>query len=377
MTRKLRLIPIASAIGLIACVIWIFFHFREPKFQGKPLSTWLQEARENGEIADLTEQDDLNSPSARAIQAMGTDALPPLIRRVRERDSAFRDSVRTFLEQHAWIGLHPRPFEVVQEETAFAFAALGPMAKPAVPQLIRLLESDGPEVRFMAAFCLSRIGPVSDEVAPALVKFANRSLQTNSGPKFEREARSMAAYSLGRMGEAARPALPQLTVLANDTQDPARWMAKAALLKLDGRCLEQLVQSLTSNPYSSTNWLDAARVMQWAGPAGAPAVPALIGALQNTNQQILETAVQGLGGIHSTPEISIPALRPLIHSTNGFVRWHTLEALRRFKGSPVDAQTIAELVSCLLDPDEGIRQRATNALRSLAPDAARKAGVQP
>jgi HEAT repeat protein len=364
-------------IGLIACVVWIFVHFREPKFQGKSLSTWLQEARENGEMAALIEHENLDSPSARAIQAMGTDALPALIRRVRVRDSAFRDSVRTFLEQHSWIGLHTQPYEDFQGETVFAFAALGPIGKPAVPQLINLLESDGPEVRFVAAFCLSRIGPVSDEVAPALTKFAERSLHMNGLAKYAEASRFMAAYSLGRMGEAARPALPQLTALANDTQEPARWMAKAALLNLGGRGLEQLVQSLTNNPYSSANWLDAARVMEWAGPAGAPAVPTLISALQNTNQQIVETAVQGLGGIHSAPELSIPALRPLIRSTNGFVRWHTLEALRRFKGSPVDAQTIAELLSCLQDADAGVRQRATNTLRSLAPDAARKAGVVP
>jgi hypothetical protein len=99
-------------------------------------------------------------------------------------------------------------------------------------------------------------------------------------------------------------------------------------------------------------------------------------ALQHTNVQIQHYAVEALAGIHSVPELSLPALRPFLRSTNTSLRWSTLEAMRRFKGSPVDIQTIAELKSCLQDGDESVRKRATNTLRSLAPEAAKKAGVE-
>ena len=376
MSVKLRPIPTVLAIGLVLCAAWVFHRFREPKFQGKPLSAWLQEARENDEMANLLLQTDFDSPSARALRAMGTDCLPALLRNIRIRQSGFREEVRKFAEQNPWIGIHPQRFEDVQAQTALAFAVLGPIAKPAVPQLIKLLNSDAPEVRFLAAFSLAKIGRVSEDVVPAISKFARQSLQTNTnavpGPGDE----LVAAYSLNQLGDAARPALAQIQALTNAANVEARSMAEAALLKLTRQGLPLLIESL-SNADDSTNLLKAARILRWAGTNGAPAVPILIGALQHTNQQLQEQVAQSLGGIHSHPELSIPALVPLLRSTNGFTRWHTLEALRLFKGSPIDPHTISELISCLQDGEEGVRKRATNALRSLAPEAAAKAGVEP
>jgi HEAT repeat protein len=377
MTRKLRLIPAALAIGLIACVVWIFFHVREPSYQGKPLSAWLQETREYEELGDLFAQTVFDSPPARAVQAIGADGLPVLVRRVRVHDSGFRDYIRALAGRYPWLGLHPRPKGTIWEETAFAFAVLGPAARSVVHQLIPLLQDADPGIRKLAAYSLARIGDDSPDVVQALTSYANRSLQTNIGPNFDQGDRLYAAYALLRLGDAARSALPEITALANDPGGIQASMANGALFKLNNQSVTPLLKPL-GNTEDSANWLAAARVLRYAGSNAAPAIPAFVSALCSTNAEIQYYAADILGRLHSAPELCLPAMRTLLRSTNDSIRWSTLHSLRKFKGSPVDSQTIAEIVSCLQDARVPlVRKLATNALRSLSPEDARQAGIEP
>jgi HEAT repeat protein len=139
---------------------------------------------------------------------------------------------------------------------AMAIAALGPVAKAAVPALEKLLadEAAAPESRYTTAYALGSIGPEAVAAEPLLRKFAESSdemlatvcvwaalkikpedatLFDAAIPKLrhalQREqelARLEAAVALGEIGPRAATALPMLEMLAEE--DPSRTVRAAA-----------------------------------------------------------------------------------------------------------------------------------------------------
>ena len=78
-----------------------------------------------------------------------------------------------------------------------------------------------------------------------------------------------------------------------------------------------------------------------------------------------------------SPETTIPAILPLVASTNtnNWSRANALTTLRNFGPSARGFVPTTTLLQALQDPDENIRIHATNALRQIDPEAARKAGI--
>jgi hypothetical protein len=89
-----------------------------------------------------------------------------------------------------------------------------------------------------------------------------------------------------------------------------------------------------------------------------------------------KSAVQALGSIHLQPEVCIPALVPLLRATNGFIKTHTLGAMRAFGDGARGLVPADELTRCLQDPSDFVRSQATNMLRLLAPATPARAGVK-
>jgi len=131
------------------------------------------------------------------------------------------------------------------------------------------------------------------------------------------------------------------------------------------------------SPSHSGNWLFAAEATAVLGTNGAPAIPSLIPALQNTNASVREKALDALSAIHMSPEFSVPAILPLVAAanTNAGQRATALTILRNFGPSARAMVPVTTLLQALQDPDQNIRIHATNALRQIDPEAARKAGV--
>jgi HEAT repeat protein len=78
-----------------------------------------------------------------------------------------------------------------------------------------------------------------------------------------------------------------------------------------------------------------------------------------------------------SPEITIPAILPFVAATNtnNGNRANALSALRNFGSSARGMVPMTTLLQALQAPDEGVRAQATNALRQIDPEAARKAGI--
>jgi HEAT repeat protein len=374
-TRR-RIASTTAVLAVLALIAWLTFHSSEPWYHGKSLSAWLEKALQNDEVENALQDIYLDTPSARAVRAMGRDALPTLLRMAHTRDTPLRRSIIDLSTKCDWLRLHPQPFENIQIKTAYGFLVLGPEAKTAVPEMISMLNDPAPEVRVLAAFAIGRIGPDGAPAIPALQGLITNSLSANSSRKFWTEEKGLAAYALGAMGPIARSALPQIELLRKDSNIFVRAVAEVAFIKISGTGLDAIFEALKDSS-NSTNWIFAAEVIAFLGTNGAPAIPRLIPALQNTNAGVPENALRALSAIHMSPETTIPAILPLAAATNtnNWNRASALTVLRNFGPSARGMVPITDLLQALQDADQNIRVHATNALRQIDPDAARKAGI--
>lgn len=154
------------------------------------------------------------------------------------------------------------PDEVCSTEAAVALAAVGADAAPAVPALEKLLADGVPAgVRYTAAYALGRIGAAAKSAVPRLLELsktddeimatvavwaalkiepADASLVETAIPMLRRALRGdrdlvrlEAAVSLGDIGTPARSAVPILELVAEEDSVPAvRSAAAAALAKI-------------------------------------------------------------------------------------------------------------------------------------------------
>jgi HEAT repeat protein len=374
-TRR-RIASTTAVLAALALLAWLALHPSEPSFKGKSLSAWLEQARQNNEVQNALQDVHLNTPSARAVRAMGKDALPSLIRMAHTGDTPLRKRIIDLSSQYDWLRLHPQPFENIQMKTAYGFLVLGPEAKPALPELISMLTDPAPEVRVLAAFAIGKIGPDGAPAIPALQGLITNSLSANANRKFWTDEKALAAFALGAMGPAARSALPQIELLRKDSNLFVRAVAEVGYIKITGHGLDAILEQL-KDPPDSTNWTFAAHAVGFLGTNGAPAVPLLIQALQHTNASVRDTALNSLSLIHTSPEITAPAILPLVAptNTNNWNRANALTILRNFGSSARGMVPTITLLQALADPDENIRIHATNALRQIDPEAARKAGI--
>jgi hypothetical protein len=251
--RGRRILLVVLGCGLAALIAWRWLHHSEPYYQGRALTAWLA----------IYEQEKENAPqvleAAEAIRHIGTNALPFLLERLRQKDPPnWRKNLATAL------GFMPRPvdqwwFDLVlgKEERVMAatsgFEVLGAQAAPAVPELIRLLNDK--DTFDIAIVELSLVGeaalPIMTETLtnranPLRVRVgviqAIGSIETNRCHAVEalvlclddepRVARQAALWALARLGEQARDAVPRLTNALYDADPDVREAATNALLKV-------------------------------------------------------------------------------------------------------------------------------------------------
>jgi HEAT repeat protein len=140
---------------------------REPTYQGKSTTIWVEEMRTNQDSA-------LN-----ALQHMGTGVLP-----------AFKDKLKS-----------SEPTERCR--AAFALGKLGSAAKDAVPDLIQTSDDDSPNVQCEAMIALARIGVTDEELVPKLMaKLTNKDTGAFAATLLNSMERKRKADNLPPLSEA-------------------------------------------------------------------------------------------------------------------------------------------------------------------------------
>ncbi len=292
--------------GVIAAlVLLLVWHFmppwrKEPVFKGKTLSQWLKQL-DDGQAVGISSSS-LPAPTpeqiaaAEAIHAMGVEALPLLMEDIhlRPRRDAFRfrmqDHINAFLRRTS--GTHIFFDDVTEADrvrwrAAQGLAALGPLAKPAVPELTRLLYTNFWHSSIKeAAYAMATIDPEGTGVL------------TNAVQPATEWSGMCAIWALGQHPATGTNFIP---FLISATSSPSEGTACGAIQVLGlfhadaGEVIPALRQALSSTNSSVAG--DAARALGQFGTQAASAAP-LLQSLTN-NPRIKDNAIEALKKIQA------------------------------------------------------------------------------
>jgi len=181
----------------------------DPLYEERPLSTWVQELVP-------ASPPETRSRAREAIRAVGTNAIPLLVKYLSRRDNSLTEVLTRKWEKLTKKPTSPEPI-FLRSQAVAGFDALGSFGRSAFPELKKLMIDK--ELAYDAARAL---GAIRDkEAVPLLVDYLDRS---------EPEMRAAGTAGLGSMGAMARPTVPKLLrLIKEDKNDFVRANAADAL----------------------------------------------------------------------------------------------------------------------------------------------------
>jgi HEAT repeats len=175
---------LAGSVIWLLCVIFQPFGPKEPQYQGKKLTDWAGEITwvNQGIFFDhlISTNQEQGVRAISAIRHIGTNALPVALELCGAKDSWPRKQLVEWVEQYDgshWpksFPIHPKPDWEKNSEGVSIIWALGPMAEPAIPVLIQLLQSRDWDTAETAMMALPGIGT---NAIPSLVQLLASSNQ--------------------------------------------------------------------------------------------------------------------------------------------------------------------------------------------------------
>jgi HEAT repeat protein len=315
-----------------------------------------------------------------------------------------RDGMRAILENALKDNL-----PAVRKTAAEALGDLGAQARPSVPALALALEDAESMVRWSAAEALGRMGgEAEDAVAPLAIALRDPAI------------RAIAADALGSIGNASRGAVPLLLDGLKDTDLGFRWMCAVALSRIDAKAaraalpflIERLKDSeararwdamqcvsamgldakpaapavlemvkkgdgvaadiltsiagpeaLEALPVLLENLSDDWDLAEAISRIGSAAVPALLAAIEKTDEKKSHLIVKALGMIAAKSRDLIPKIEKLLGHAESRIRIAAADALGGI--DPKAKESVPGLTTTLADDDAGVRLAAARALFSI------------
>jgi HEAT repeat protein len=274
-------------------------------------------------------------------------------------------------------------------QAAESLKEMGPLAAPAVPALAEALHDKNLAVQLEVLLTLERIGPAAREAVGELIKV----LENKDRPRLH----SGAVDALGAIGRDAAKAVPVLLklltgkdihlataaghaltkilpagsdqladvvpVLVKSLANPAPEIRNEAIFGL-GTCggkavpaLTKLVEAHEKNPQLA--W-QAAAALALMGREAAPAAPELIDALSSRQESVASQAAAAVGAIGPQAKSAVPKLQALLSSASPVVKEHAAIALGNMGAAAAPA--VSDLVKLLKDENEDVRRIAAGAL---------------
>lgn len=182
----------------------------EPTFEGKSLSEWL-------ELKVGIEP--LPDEAVRAVRAIGTNAIPILIKMSAYEDSYLRSKISLLIAAvPSLIDYYPTPYYVINDRGFYGLKALGPASLPAFAEVTNHFYSGH---AFEAAQILAEWGDVG--LGPLL----------NAAKNGDSTQRKAAANALSSFSYTNRSVISALRKLCQDSDEDVRIEANQSLQSIE------------------------------------------------------------------------------------------------------------------------------------------------
>jgi HEAT repeat protein len=346
MKNLTRMVLAALFVAILCTVAWLALPQRDPVFHGKPESAWITNIVYNGPDEQTKQWQEFGPDGVQVLIRGLNKAKHPLERAYRITYSKLSSKLPGGL-----LRLLPNPRADSGRATRMSvvelIAKLGKVADIATPAMARTLEDDEASIGQLA---INYFTDTEDEHCRLnrLDKNEKRKLL----PSFIRDVqdsgnwglRNNAALALRFYPEQREAITPVLEKALKDTAPQVRLLAADALNRIAPDTI-----------------------------VSAKAVPAVIEILKNPDDQIAYRAARLLREMRQEPSLEVPALIEAAAGTNTLVASSALWALGQF---PDQVKTIEPaLLNALKNSSGSIRHSAADALKTIDPAAAAKAGV--
>lgn len=243
----------------------------------------------------------------------------------------------------------------MRRDAVMAIGNFGSEAYQCIAAVKVRLEDEDQQVRRSAVYALSEISSDSTDVLPHL---------TTALDDEDPGVRSAAAVAIGHFGPAATDLVPKLIRLLDDNSTQ---LSAAGALGSIGPGAASAGSSLIACAKNSKNFVVISECWQALAKIGAPAIPTVIAALDDQEQQIRNNAIVLAGKSGARAKAAVPKLIQLLDHTDSEVRAIAAEAIGRIGADPKGA--VPKLIACLDDEVAEVRANAAAALARFGPDA--------
>lgn len=149
-------------------IVWFAWPSREPSYQGKSLSYWLSPAGNQGSESS-------GGVSSNALRAIGTNALPILLRLLKAKDSALTEKLSDLIDRQSFVHNPIVSADEKRQKAYLGFLLLDELATNAVPALIDIYQHPpSRESKEMADGILKQLYPFSGVTNPYWVPTKDR-----------------------------------------------------------------------------------------------------------------------------------------------------------------------------------------------------------
>jgi HEAT repeat protein len=182
-----------------------------------------------------------------------------------------------------------------------------------------------------------------------------------------RGVRAKAATALGKVGAAGRDVAPALIHALKDENIYVRSRAEAALEPIGAEAAPAVIEALKNRHEDKSVRLKLARTLGKLRPHAPEAVPVLIDALKDDDEEVRAAATEAIGRMGAVAKDAVPTLVDLLQDDSRNVRWAAVIALGGI--GPSAEEAVPALILIVQDEDDPNRGNAALAIGKVGPAA--------